>query len=147
MSQSEDAISAVGGEVKVVVVVRTKYPDGKGGTLKPRAGKIVGQAIHAFKAIFTSKMNEYYCISGDVVNDFERAWIDDGLSRVIVCKVDTLDELLSVQSKALEAGVYCNMQTDAGLTEFRGEKMVTCLALGPALSSDLDRITGHLQLF
>lgn len=35
---------------------------------------------------------------------------------------------------------------DAGLTEFKGIPTKTCIAIGPADSNEINKISGHLKL-
>ena len=72
-------------------------------------------------------------------------WINGKFTKVCV-SVDSLDELNAVYEKAKSEGISCALITDAGLTEFNGVPTVTCCAIGPAWSTDVDPITGHLKL-
>jgi PTH2 family peptidyl-tRNA hydrolase len=63
------------------------------------------------------------------------------------CYVETEEELLEVYNKAKEKGMISCLITDKGLTEFNGVPTITCCAIGPAWSDELDEITGNLKLF
>lgn len=41
-------------DVKQVIVVRTKFPDGKGGTFGMRTGKLAAQVAHASLQVFVN---------------------------------------------------------------------------------------------
>ena len=56
------------------------------------------------------------------------------------------EELMELQDKALDAGLEVHLITDSGKTEFHGEPTNTCLAIGPDKAEKIDEITGQLQL-
>jgi len=51
-----------------------------------------------------------------------------------------------IYNQAKEAGLYCSLIQDAGLTEFGGVPTYTAVAVGPAKNEDVDKITGELKL-
>ena len=120
-------------EVKQVVVMRTKYPDGKGGTMKPRTGKLVVQGCHAVVGVLEEKPK------------LLKEWRESRCKKVCL-QVDGEEELKDLEAKAKCAGLKTYLVTDAGLTEFDGPT-VTCLAIGPDYSDKIDPITGSLKLF
>lgn len=129
--------------------------DGK--EISMRKGKMIAQGSHAcLKAILDlarvnpnessqgSEGNEEIIISlnaGTALQD----WINGRFTKICV-SVDTEEELMAVYNKAKNKGLICSLITDAGLTEFNGVPTVTCCAIGPAWSDDVDEITGKLQL-
>lgn len=155
--------------IKQVIVFRTNYPDGKGGTRKLRRGKEIAQSCHASIAFLTKKIQcllgvdralpfipddpaEAY-VSGfnaaiDALNmtTVEIDWID-GIFTKVCLKVETEEGLLEIHRKAMEKGLQCNLITDRGLTEFGGVPTNTCLAIGPDEARKIDEVTGDLELY
>jgi peptidyl-tRNA hydrolase len=72
-------------------------------------------------------------------------WID-GIFTKIVLGVDSLEELLILKNNAEKAGLPVALIEDNGLTEFKGVKTITCIAIGPAKSEQIDLVTGGLKL-
>lgn len=70
----------------------------------------------------------------------EEAWIDKKFTKIVVYA--TNDELLEAYSQAEENNLPCSLIIDAGDSEFRGEKTITCCAIGPAWEDEIDPITG-----
>ena len=160
--------------IKQVIVFRTNYPDGKGGTRKLRRGKEIAQACHASIAFLTKKIrtvaNDFSlskwaaasaCADDPVeayadgfkaaldllkLNPTEMEWIN-GIFTKICLKVDTEEQLLDVERKAREKGLACHLITDRGLTEFNGVPTNTCLAIGPDHAEKIDEVTGTLELY
>lgn len=120
--------------------------DGK--KVTPRKGKYIAQGAHAaLKAVLDLGV----FVEDEVVVYFEghdalRDWIKGQFTKICTY-VETEEELLDVYNKAKEKGLICSLITDAGHTEFNGVPTITCCAIGPAWSDELEEITGHLQLF
>lgn len=74
-----------------------------------------------------------------------RDWYEEGQRKVVV-KVQGMDGLLSLEGSAREEGLITSLIRDAGLTQIP-PGTVTCLGIGPAPDSILDKITGDLQLY
>ena len=132
---------------KQVIVMRKSFiVDGK--KVTPRKGKYIAQGAHAaLKAV----LDLGFFVEDEVVVYFEghdalRDWIKGQFTKICTY-VETEEELLEVYNKAKEKGLICSLITDAGHTEFNGVPTITCCAIGPAWSDELDEITGHLQLF
>ena len=154
-------------DIKQIIVMRTLYPDGKGGTRKLRTGKLCAQAAHASMKVFFDRLDVQYAWrcgqTGTLVepeddaqnpgnpvlllypSEVEQAWLE-GVFTKVVCYVETEDELRSLYQKAQEAKLPCSLIEDSGATEFDGVPTVTCIAIGPAKSEDLAPITGSLSL-
>lgn len=126
--------------VKLVIVMRTTFPDGKGGWFGPRKGKLIAQGAHAASAFLVEKLS-YVRPQWTLL---EREWLTTGMTKICV-RVESEEELLDIFQKAKEAQLPVHLITDAGRTEFK-EPMVTCLAIGPTRSEDVDKITGNLKL-
>ncbi len=73
-----------------------------------------------------------------------KKWFHEGMKKVIL-KAPSLRSLYEIKTYAEMAGISTSLITDAGRTEVE-PGTVTALGLGPALSEDLDKITGDLQL-
>lgn len=120
--------------------------DGK--KVTPRKGKYIAQGAHAaLKAVLDLGV----FVEDEVVVYFEghdalRDWVKGQFTKICTY-VETEEELLDVYNKAKEKGLICSLITDAGHTEFNGVPTITCCAIGPAWSDELEEITGHLQLF
>ena len=139
--------------VKQVIVVRKD--------LNMRKGKMISQGCHASMKIFFDRMTKYYTLPnswGPEEKDFTgihyelrnatpemEEWID-GIFTKIVLGVDSLEELLTIKNNAEKAGLPVALIEDNGLTEFGGVKTITCIAIGPANSEQIDLVTGGLKL-
>ncbi|HEV3251312.1 MAG TPA: aminoacyl-tRNA hydrolase [Puia sp.] len=136
-------------DTKQVIVMRTKYPDGNGGTFGLRKGKSISQGAHASMAFITRRWQ--WDESGSSrfnlnLSAVEQKWLEDSFAKVCL-QVDTEEELLEIERKAKEAGLECHVVTDSGRTEFGGVPQKTCLAIGPDYCEKIDKITGHLELY
>lgn len=126
-------------DTKQVIVIRKD--------LKMRRGKECAQSGHAALAFLTRRLHSY----GDgeykvQLNQAEQAWIDSSFAKICL-QVNSEQELLDIEAKALAAGIECHMVIDAGRTEFNGVPTRTCLALGPDFVDKIDAITGGLKLY
>lgn len=139
-------------DIKQVIVLRTLYPDGRGGFFKPRTGKLVAQGAHASMKVFFDQMQD---VGGSCKElgpqegwDWHGAvlpWIN-GLFTKVCLQVKSEEALLALAEQANAAYLPCALIQDAGLTEFGGVPTWTCVAIGPAPAADIDRITGSLSL-
>lgn len=133
--------------------------DGK--KITPRKGKYIAQGAHScLKAILdqmVTNSNFKYISSqgqdgeitysltlqaGSAIHD----WITNQFTKVC-CVVETEEELMAIYNKAKEKGLVCSLIEDKGHTEFNGIPTITCCAIGPCWSDELDEITGKLELF
>lgn len=114
-------------KLKQVIIIRHD--------LKMRAGKAIAQGAHAsLKAVLEN-----------FDNPLVKEWLSGIFTKVCV-RVNSEEELISVYEKAKEVGLIASLIEDQGLTEFHGVLTATCVAIGPAYSSDLEAITGDLRL-
>lgn len=127
--------------VKQVIVVRYKYPDGKGGTKGLRTGKLLALACHASMSFLLKQVYK----NNPSYSEVEMHWLNNSFPKVC-CRVDSEEELLEIYEKAKSANLEVHLITDNGKTEFNGQKTLTCFAIGPDLSEKIDPITGHLKL-
>lgn len=134
--------------------------DGK--KVTPRKGKYIAQGAHASMAAILEQAKQP--IGGLAGADFIviplaekrdgflnaptvlQDWLLGKFTKICTC-VETEEELLAVYNAAKAKGLMCSLITDAGLTEFGGVPTITCCAIGPAWSDELDEITGKLELF
>lgn len=112
----------------MIIVMRTD--------LNMRKGKMCAQSGHAVLGAYLAAERS----APQTVSDWE--W--EGQTKICV-GVTTLEELLYIADKAKVAKLPHYVVTDSGKTEFK-EPTVTCLAIGPAKSEDIDKITGMLRL-
>jgi PTH2 family peptidyl-tRNA hydrolase len=139
-------------EIKQVIVVRKD--------LNMRKGKIAAQVAHASMKVLLDKMTFTDMSLTTPPSDNPRFtemsmiipkssglydWLAGSFTKVVV-SINSLDELLLLQTKANDAGIINAVITDAGRTEFHGEPTVTCIAIGPDESEKIDIITGDLPL-
>ena len=73
-----------------------------------------------------------------------RRWMDEG-QRKVALAVPDLPSLMTVYTKAREAGLITEIIKDAGLTEIP-PGTVTCIGIGPDDEKIIDKITGMLPL-
>jgi len=122
--------------------------------LNMRKGKQVAQGAHASMLVLLNMMNQHHSEDLDMttltlkIDDGSSLarWLLTGTFKKIVVSVDSEEELLDIYQKALDNLFPAALITDSGLTEFDGVPTKTCIAIGPAISERLDKITGHLKL-
>lgn len=136
-------------DVKQVIVVRKD--------LNMRKGKLAAQAAHASMLVVLQRMKSekhlwmnglsYTALTLEIEDDgVWDKWLLTETFKKIVVSVDSEQELLDIYKQALDNRLPAALITDSGLTEFNGVPTKTCIAIGPAMSEDLDKITGHLKL-
>lgn len=149
--------------IKQVIVLRTKFPDGRGGTMGMRLGKIGAQIAHASEKVFFDRATKGFITaltrhqgetasSEDIYLDYGpnclvipltpdmASWVN-GMFTKIVLGVDTEEELLAVHEAAKAAGLPTALIQDMGATEFGGVPTFTTVAIGPADAIEIDKIT------
>ena len=119
--------------VKQVIVVRRDLGMGR--------GKAAAQAAHAScEAVFLileSGRGEWL--------EWLRLWRREGQPKIVV-RVDSLGQLEEVYRRAVEEGLPASFVRDAGKTQLE-PGTPTAVAIGPAPSERVDRITGGLKLY
>lgn len=134
---------------KQVIVMRNSFiVDGK--KITPRKGKYIAQGAHASMKAILDNMNDLPD-NGKMIlyykyNSALEDWIKNAFTKV-TCVVETEEEIIALYEKAQQKGMLCSLIKDAGLTEFGGVPTITCCAIGPAWSDEVDEITGGLKLF
>lgn len=111
--------------MKQVMVVRNDLKMGK--------GKIAAQCCHG-------SLGAYKKTNPDKI----RKWENKAYAKV-VCKVNSLEELLELKKQAIINKVSYYLVVDAGRTQVP-TSTTTVLALGPDEDEILDKITGDLKL-
>lgn len=126
-------------EIKQVIVVRKD--------LKMRKGKIAAQVAHASLGVVLQQIqiDKNGAVDGKLNSDFVE-WICNGPFTKIVVGCEDEASLLTLKVKADGARLPTCLIMDAGKTEFHGIPTRTCLAIGPAKSSAIDKLTGELSL-
>ena len=137
---------------KMVIVMRKD--------LKCPKGKYCSQASHAavgavIQALYNSRLEESdfrldeysYKVRKDAyVDSATKDWLTGEFTKITV-SVENLEELEAIEAKARTAELNVCKITDNGHTCFDGVPTVTCLAIGPCYSSQVDPITKDLKLF
>jgi len=114
---------------KQVIVMRSDLKMGK--------GKIAAQAGHAAVSATEEARKRF--------QKWWKSWLDEGQCKIAV-KVKSEEELLKLEAEAKEFELPCALISDRGLTQLE-PGTITCLAIGPAPSHEVDKITGKLALF
>jgi PTH2 family peptidyl-tRNA hydrolase len=108
--------------------------------LKMSIGKIASQVSHAVLLAYQHSQTSLFEKDKQSLINWEKSG-----STKIALSVDNLPELQSLRDKAAKALLPLGIVSDAGKTELiRGT--ITTLAIGPAQSEEIDKITGHLKL-
>ena len=113
---------------KMVIVVRKD--------LNMRKGKIAAQVGHAVQ----------YYMEDENKNPHGYEYWKNGGSTKIVVGCENLDELMNIYNTAKDCLIPAYIVTDFGLTEFHNKRTITCVAIGPSISYQIDNITGELPL-
>jgi len=106
------------------------------GELRLTPGKAAVQAAHAAVMLFQRAERGP---SGSLA-----LWLREGQKKIALV-VPTLNDLEELERKARARGIPTVWVEDAGFTEVPPGTR-TCLGLGPAATSELDPITGSLDL-
>lgn len=102
-------------------------------SLRLPRGKLASQVAHASVASFLRAPRAA-----------QERWLSEGMPKVVV-SCESSEQLLALLGRANEAGLPSELIRDAGRTVVEAGT-ATCLGVGPAANSDLDKITGALRL-
>ncbi len=120
-------------EIKQAIVLRRDIRMGR--------GKAAAQAAHAScEAVFAILRS-----GRRIWTDWLEKWRASGQLKVVL-RVDSEAELLDIYRKALELDLPASLIADAGRTQLEPGTR-TAVAIGPAPSSLVDKVTGHLKLY
>lgn len=134
--------------VKQIIVFRKDLLKGEKAI---RKGKFATQVAHAsLEALLTTFHKKYDGADDAYTLKFEgdnfspvSQWLKGGYKKVVV-SVENEEELMKLYNSI--EGLPKALITDNGLTEFKGVKTVTCFAVGPAYTVDIDKYTEGLPL-
>ena len=127
---------------KQILIMRKDLDMGK--------GKLVSQGAHASMGAILKGGRFQTSPEGkpQLVIDLDPAlenWLKGSFTKIAVWS-QTEESLLELHQKALDAGIRSVVIKDNGRTAFHGVPTITAVAIGPALSSVLEPITGNLKL-
>lgn len=124
---------------KQVIVVRKD--------LNMRKGKIATQVAHASMKVLLDRRtpNLMSGLTTIVLTDAMQHWINNSFTKICV-SVNSEDELDAIYQNAIDSGIPAAMIIDSGRTEFNGVLTKTCVAIGPDLVENVDKITSGLPL-
>lgn len=126
-------------DVKQVIVVRKD--------LSMRKGKMCAQVAHASNMFLFDCMGKlpFPAAEFDHKNTILDMWIKNAYKKVVCgCSCESELQLIILGAEKFNLRYY--PVYDLGLTEFHGEKTLTCVSFGPAPAELIDQLTGHLQL-
>ncbi len=140
-------------DVKQVIILRLKYPDGKGGIRNLRFGKLAAMAAHASNQVFLNMHDPEITIYNFGKNDCPsfltipvtenmQKWMNGSYAKIVLA-VDTEQELLDLYEDAKSKNLPCALIVDSGVTEFNRVPTVTSLAIGPDDVSKIDEVTRY----
>jgi len=115
-------------DYKQVILIRTD--------LKMGVGKKCAQSCHA-----SVSASDLVRRRNKIVWKF---WINGGQKKVLL-KINTIDEIKDIIIQLERKKINYFLVKDAGLTQLT-PGTITALGIGPALSSEIDEITGDLKL-
>ncbi|XP_041761952.1 probable peptidyl-tRNA hydrolase 2 isoform X2 [Anopheles merus] len=128
-NEGTDKIFAdMGGEYKMVLVVRNDLKMGK--------GKIAAQCGHAAVGAYESGVRNTPAAI--------QKWQNGGQAKIAL-KVDTEEAMMEIYRTAKANKLNCCLIRDAGRTQIEPNTK-TVLAVGPAPNVAVDSVTGHLKL-
>jgi len=113
---------------KQIIAIRSDLKMGK--------GKIAAQTGHAAVSAAEEARKHF--------KKWWETWLDEGQCKIAV-KVNSEQELLQMEDEAKRFRLPHALISDRGLTQLE-PGTITCLAIGPAPSKEVDKITGKLAL-
>lgn len=119
-----------GEKCKMVIVVRSDLPMGK--------GKTAAQCAHAALECC------YQIINNKKGQRMFQSWLLNGQPKIVV-KIPNEEELLTLADKARRAGLITAIIKDAGRTEVK-PGTITVVGIGPGSNDVIDSLTSRLRL-
>lgn len=122
--------------------------------LNMRKGKMIAQGAHASLKAALLLFSRYSTGRDTMIYETEfgsdsvmQDWFEGHFTKICVY-VNSEEELFEIYHKAKELSdvMPVALVKDAGFTEFNGVPTYTCMCIGPYLSEEIDKITGHLKL-
>lgn len=120
--------------------------------LRMPSGKLAAQVAHASIAVLLNqgKWSEDY-IGNNVfsllpASDAMEHWMTVSFPKAVL-GIDSEMEIEILYAEAQRAGLPCSKIIDTGRTVYNGVHNLTCIAIGPAERTEIDKITGHLPLY
>ena len=122
-------------KVKQVIVINM------GTVPKMRTGKLAAQAAHASMKVLLDcgSVNPWDIFQARITVDM-REWINGSFAKIVL-GVNSEEDLIKIYETAEQMGLPCAMIVDAGNTEFHGVPTRTAVAIGPARTEEIDKIT------
>ena len=129
------------GDVKMCIVMRKDLKNQKGE--KVRTGKVITQGGHSVLGfVWDNLKGRKICFE---LSDAQYKWYQTGQTKITLAAKDE-KELMEIYQNAKDAGLFVEIITDAGRTEF-GEPTKTCLSIGPDYADKINKITGELSTY
>lgn len=115
------------------------------------SGKLAAQCCHASVAVFLNKGTWDVEDGLDVfkitnISPAMKHWMEVSFPKAVL-GIETEYDIEVLFAEAQRAGLPCSKIIDTGRTVYNGEHNLTCIAIGPAERSEIDKITGHLPLY
>lgn len=124
-------------KTKQVIVVRKD--------LNMPVGKVCAQSAHASMKAVIQDIPDNFDNFSDETKEAITEWLEKEFTKVVV-GIDSEDQMLDLYNKAKYLNIPCALITDNGKTIFNGVLTNTCIAIGPDVSSKIDKLTGDLKL-
>lgn len=135
---------------KQVIVVRKD--------LNMRKGKIAAQVAHASLGVFSQYMN-IWKLDDELqakaypdmyraifyINEYAKQWFENSFTKICV-SCDSEADLDRIVKECEAARIPHKLIIDNGVTEFNGVPTKTCIAVGPWICEEVDKITGGFKL-
>lgn len=129
---------------KQVIILRKNFVLADGTTISYKTihrGKLVTQGAHA------AVRNAVECAINVGFRSAMNDWMDgSGNETKITLAVDDEESLVKIYDAAMQSGFPASLVRDAGLSEFKGEQMLTAVAIGPWWTEQIDYLTKDLAL-
>lgn len=114
--------------------------------LNMRKGKMVAQGAHASLAALINTREIRRTVLQLLRNRAAlQDWLFGSFAKICV-RVNSEADLLLYFDLAQAANLPCSLIKDSGKTEFKSVPTYTAVAIGPAWSDQIDKITGDLKL-
>lgn len=114
--------------------------------LNMRKGKMVAQGAHASLSAILDLKSIKFTLRNLIRNrEAVSDWFLGHFTKICV-SVNSEQELLLCFDLASRAGLPCSLIQDSGKTEFNNIPTYTAVAIGPAWSEEIDKISGNLRL-